>query len=54
MSVLRSKKKNKIVKPATQYKTQVLEDLREAVECMKLVKEGKLKPRPAKDALNEL
>ena len=41
-------------KPLTPYKAQVLEELREAVENMKLVKEGKLKPRPAKDLLDEL
>lgn len=41
-------------KPLTPYKAEVLEDIQEAVECMKLVKEGKLKPRPAKDLLDEL
>lgn len=41
-------------KPLTPYKAEVLEDLREAVENMKLVKEGKLKPRPAKELLDEL
>ena len=41
-------------KPLTPYKAQVLEELQEAVENMKLVKEGKLKPRPAKDLLDEL
>ncbi len=41
-------------KPLTPYKAQVLEELQEAVENMKLVKEGKLKPRPAKELLDEL
>ena len=41
-------------KPLTPYKAQVLEKLQEAVENMKLVKEGKLKPRPAKELLDEL
>ena len=41
-------------KPLSPYKAQVLEELQEAVENMKLVKQGKLKPRPAKDLLDEL
>ncbi|MFI5196677.1 MAG: hypothetical protein ACHQD8_06280 [Chitinophagales bacterium] len=41
-------------KPLSPYKAEIIEDIREAVECMKLVKEGKLKPTPAKDALNDL
>ena len=41
-------------KPLSPYKAQVLEELQEAVESMKLVKEGKLKPRPAKELLDEL
>ncbi len=41
-------------KPLTLYKTQVLQDLKEAVENLNLVKQGKLKARPAKDLLNEL
>jgi hypothetical protein len=41
-------------KPLTPYKAQVLEDLKEAVENMALVKKGKLKARPAKDLLDEL
>lgn len=41
-------------KPLTPYKEQVLEELKEAVENMALVKQGKLKARPAKDLLNEL
>lgn len=41
-------------KPLSPYKAQVLEELQEAVDNMKLVKEGKLKPRPAKELLDEL
>ena len=40
--------------PLSPYKTKVLRDLKEAVENMNLVKQGKLKARPAKDLLNEL
>lgn len=41
-------------KPLSPYKEQVLDELKEAVENMTLVKQGKLKARPAKDLLNEL
>ena len=41
-------------KPLTPYKAKVLEELKEAVENMSLVKQGKLKARPAKDLLDEL
>lgn len=41
-------------RPLTPSKAQVLEELREAVENMTLVKEGKLKARPAKELLDEL
>jgi hypothetical protein len=41
-------------KTLTPYKAQVLEELKEAVDNMNLVNEGKLKARPAKDLLNEL
>jgi len=41
-------------KPLTSYKADVLESLREAVEEVKLIKQGKLKGIPAKDLLNEL
>ena len=41
-------------KTLTPYKAQVLQDLKEAVESINLVKQGKLKARPAKDLLNEL
>lgn len=41
-------------KALTPYKAEVLEGLQEAVEEMKLIKEGKLKGIPAKDLLDEL
>jgi hypothetical protein len=41
-------------KPLTPSKAQVLEELKEAVENMALIKQGKLKARPAKELLDEL
>ena len=41
-------------KQLTPYKAKVLSDIQEAVEEMKLVKAGKLKPGNAKDLFNEL
>lgn len=41
-------------KKLTESKAQVLEELKEAVDNMKLVKKGKLKARPAKELLDEL
>jgi len=41
-------------KPLTPSKAQVLEELKEAVEHMTLIKQGKLKGRPAKELLDEL
>lgn len=38
-------------KPLTPYKAEILEGIKEAVEEMKLIKEGKLKGTPAKDLL---
>lgn len=32
----------------------LVDEIKEAVEDLKLVREGKLKPRPAKDLINEL
>jgi hypothetical protein len=43
--------KAKTISPA---KAQLIEDIKEAVENLNLVKKGKLKARPAKDLLNEL
>ncbi len=41
-------------KPLTDAKAQLMDEIREAVENLKLVREGKLKARPAKDLLDEL
>jgi hypothetical protein len=41
-------------KPLTAYKAKVLEDVKEAVEEMKLIKAGKLEARNAEDLFNEL
>jgi hypothetical protein len=40
--------------PLTPYKAEVLKNVKEAVEEMKLIKEGKLKGIPAKELLDEL
>lgn len=41
-------------KQLTDSKAALLADIREAVEEMKLVKQGKVKARPIEDLLNEL
>ncbi len=41
-------------KPLSPYKAEVLESLREGVEEVKAIKEGRLKGIPARDVLNEL
>lgn len=41
-------------KPLTPSKAQFLEEVKEAVDNMALVKQGKLKARPAKELLDEL
>ncbi len=41
-------------KPLTDEKAVVMQDIREAVEELKLVKEGKLKTRNAEDLIDEL
>lgn len=41
-------------KELTPYKAGVLEGIKEAVEEMKLIKEGKLKARDARELINEL
>ncbi len=43
--------KAKQISPA---KAQLLEELKEAVENLNLIKQGKLKARPAKELLDEL
>jgi hypothetical protein len=42
------------VKPLTNYKADVLERIKEAVEEVQLIKQGKLKGISAKELLNEL
>lgn len=41
-------------KPISPAKAQLLEEMKEAVENLNRVKQGKIKARPAKDLLNEL
>jgi hypothetical protein len=41
-------------KPLSSHKAKVLEDVKEAVEEMKLIKAGKLEARNAEDLFNEL
>lgn len=40
--------------PLTPYKAEVLQGIKQAVEEIKLVREGKLEARNAEDLLNEL
>lgn len=42
------------VKPLTDQKALLMEEIRESVEEMKLIKSGKKKARNAEDFLNEL
>jgi len=53
MEVLKNFKDVK-AKPITGYKAHILEGINEAVQEVKLIKQGKLKGIPAKDLLNEL
>ena len=41
-------------KPITSEKAVLMAEIRESIENLKLVKEGKLKARPAKELLDEL
>ena len=41
-------------RPLTEEKAQLMSQIKEAVENLKLVREGKLKAQPAKDLLDEL
>jgi polyhydroxyalkanoate synthesis regulator phasin len=41
-------------KTITESKAQLMEEIKEAVINLDLVKKGKLKARPAKDLINEL
>ena len=40
--------------PYTDEKTQLVSEIKEAVDNLKLVRESKLKAQPAEDLLNEL
>ena len=42
------------VKPLSPYKAEVMEDIKEAVDEMKLIKKGKLKARNAEELFDEL
>lgn len=42
------------VKSITDEKAQLMEEIKEAVENVKLAKQGKLKPKPLKELLDEL
>ena len=42
------------VKPLSDEKAELMSDIKEAVEELNLIKQGKLKGIPAKDLLNEL
>ena len=42
------------VQPLTSHKAKVLSDVKEAVEEMKLIKDGKLKGRNAEELFDEL
>jgi len=42
------------VKPITNEKALLLSEIREAVDTVNLVKEGKAQARPAKELLNDL
>ncbi len=53
MEVLKNLKDVK-TKPLTAYKAEVLEGLKEAIEEVHLIKQGKLKGISAKELLNEL
>ena len=53
MEVLKNFKDVK-TKPLTNYKANVFEGIKEAIEEVKLIKEGKIKAISAKDLLNEL
>lgn len=54
MELLKSFKFVKKVTTITDVKANLIQDLKESVEELKLVREGKLKGIPAKDLLNEI
>ncbi|MCK5701944.1 MAG: hypothetical protein KAI29_12360 [Cyclobacteriaceae bacterium] len=54
MELLKSFNFVKKATPLSDAKANLMQDIREAVEELKLVKEGKLKARNAEDLINEL
>ena len=54
MEVLKSFNFVKKATPLSDAKANLMQDIREAVEELRLVKEGKLKARNAEDLINEL
>ncbi|MEP7255864.1 MAG: hypothetical protein ABI666_08795 [Ferruginibacter sp.] len=54
MEFLKSVSFVKKAKTLSPHKTKVLNDVKEAVKEMKLIKAGKLKARNAEDLINEL
>lgn len=54
MEVLKNFSFVKKATPLSETKANLMEDIREAVEELKLVREGKLKARNAEDLINEL
>jgi len=54
MEVLKNFSFVKKATPITNAKAALMQDIREAVEELKLIREGKLKGIPAKDLLNDL
>ncbi len=54
MEVLRNFSFVKKATPLSDAKAELMQDIREAVEEMKLIRAGKLKGIPAKDLLDEL
>ena len=54
MEVLKNFSCVKKATPITNAKAALMQDIREAVEELKLIREGKLKGIPAKDLLNDL
>lgn len=54
MEVLKNFKFVRRATPISDARASLMQDIREAVEELKLVKEGKLKARNAEDLINEL
>lgn len=54
LEVLKSLVFVKKAEPISAEKAELMEDMKEAVEKLNLVKQGKLKAKPARELLNEL